>query len=53
MDKAIRKNKEMQAQGKYDLSMFLDETPCKEEELFLFETDKLLKEELQGVVNGY
>ena len=53
MDKAIRKNKEMQAQGKYDLSMFLDETPYKEEELFLFETDKLLKEELQGVVNGY
>ena len=53
MDKAIRKNKEMEAIGKYDLSMFLDETKIQDEPLYLFETDKILEDELKGVANGY
>lgn len=53
MDKAIRKNKEMEAVGKYDLSMFLDEANVQDEPLYLFETDKILEEELKGVANGY
>lgn len=53
MDKAIRKNKEMEAVGKYDLSMFLDETNIQDEPLYLFETDKILEDELKGVANGY
>lgn len=53
MDKAIRKNKEMEAVGKYDLSMFLDETNIQDEPLYLFETDKILDDELKGVANGY
>ena len=57
MDKAIRKNKEMEAFGRQDLSMFLEEKVVKEEPLYLFETDKILEEErkasLKGVANGY
>ncbi len=53
MDKAIRKNKEMEALGKCDLSMFLDETNIQDKPLYLFETDKILDDELKGVVNGY
>ena len=53
MDKAIRKNKEMEAVGKYDLSMFLDKTNIQDEPLYLFETDKILDDELKGVANGY
>lgn len=53
MDKAIRKNKEMEAFGKQDLSMFIEETPVKDEPLYLFETDKILEEELKGVAYGY
>ena len=57
MDKAIRKNKEMEAFGRQDLSVFLDEKVVKEEPLYLFETDKILEEErnasLKGVANGY
>ena len=53
MDKAIRKNKKMEAVGKYDLSMFLDETNIQDEPLYLFETDKILDDELKGVANGY
>lgn len=53
MDKAIRKNKEMEAFGKQDLSMFMAETPVKDEPLYLFETDKILEEELKGVAYGY
>jgi len=52
MDKAVRKNKEQQMFGKQDLSMFLDER-TKDEPLYLFETDKILEEELKGAVNGY
>ena len=52
MDKAIRKNKEMESFGKQDLSMFLD-TEIQEEPLYLFETDKILEDELKGVANGY
>lgn len=59
MDKAIKKNKEMEQFGKQDLSIFIPEENKNfyywntekyldepEEELFLFETDKILKEEL-------
>ena len=53
MDMAIRKNKEMVAQGKHDLSMFLNEPTIKDEPLYLFETDKILDEELKGVAYGY
>ena len=53
MDKAIRKQKDMEAFGKQDLSIFIDETPVKDEPLYLFETDKILEEELKGVANGY
>lgn len=53
MDKAIRKNKDMEAFGKQDLSIFIDETRLKDEPLYLFETDKILEEELKGVANGY
>lgn len=53
MDRAIRKNKELEAFGKQDLSMFMAETPAKDEPLYLFETDKILEEELKGVANGY
>jgi hypothetical protein len=53
MDKVIRKNKEMEAFGKNDLSMFLDDSTVKEEPLYLFETDKILEEELKGVANAY
>ena len=62
MDKAIRKNAEMEAVKKFDYSAFLNEPPVKKEKpLYLFETDKLLAEErelsefkkLKGAVNGY
>lgn len=57
MDKAIRKNKEMEAFGRQDLSMFLDEKIVNEEPLYLFETDKILEDErkasLKEVANGY
>lgn len=69
MDKAIRKNKEMEAFGKEDLSIFIDETNIQDEPLYLFETDKILEEEgvnirgkhfypntklvEKGVANGY
>nr|DAU52954.1 MAG TPA: transposase [Caudoviricetes sp.] len=53
MDKAVLKNKEMETLGKQDLSIFLDETSVKDEPLYLFETDKILQQELKGVANGY
>ena len=53
MDKAIRKNKEMESFGKYDLSMFIDETKPEDKPLYLYETDKILEQELKGVANGY
>ncbi len=53
MDKAIRKSKEMEAFGKEDLSVFLDTNPREEDTLYLFETDKILDEELKGVAHGY
>ena len=54
MDKAIRKSKEMEAIYKQDLSPFINEiTDKKEESLYLFETDKILEDELKGAVNGY
>lgn len=51
MDKAIRKNKEMELQGKYDLSMFITDTKNQDEPLYLFETDKILDEEGVNVKN--
>lgn len=45
MDKAIQKNKEMESFGRQDLSIFL-ENQNPEPKLFLFETDKILEEEL-------
>ena len=48
MDKAIRKSKEMESFGQYDLSKFPVEEKLSEEHLYLFETDKLLDEEMRG-----
>lgn len=53
MDKAIRKNKEMEAFGQYDLSIFLNEEKKEEKPLYLYETDKILAERAKGVANGY
>lgn len=53
MDKVIQKSKEMESFGKYDLSMFIDETKQEEKPLYLYETDKILEQELKGVANGY
>ncbi|MBQ9245592.1 hypothetical protein IJ182_04925 [bacterium] len=51
MDMVIRQSKEMETFGKNDLSMFMPETKVKEEDLYLFETDRILEEELKGVAN--
>ncbi len=53
MDKAIRKNKDMEARGKNDLSMFIKENVIDDEPLYLFATDKILEDELKGVAYGY
>ena len=59
MDKVIQQNKDMEAFGRQDLSIFLNENTQEEETLYLFETDKLIAEEnkkyahLKGVANGY
>ena len=45
MDKVVLKNKEMDAFGRQDLSVFLEDKKP-EEKLYLFETDKILEEEL-------
>lgn len=44
MDKAIQKNKEMEAFGRQNLSVFLEDKKP-EEKLYLFETDKILEKE--------
>ncbi len=44
MDKAIQKNKEMEAFGRQNLSVFLEDNKP-EEKLYLFETDKILEKE--------
>lgn len=44
MDKAIQKSKEMEAFGRQDLSVFLEDKKP-EEKLYLFETDKILEKE--------
>ena len=49
MDKAIRKSKDMEADGKYDMSMFLDpEKPKKK--FYYYETEKYLDEEKTTVI---
>ena len=53
MDRAIRKNAEMEELNKQDLSAFIDDKTTNEQPLYLFETDKILQEELKGVANGY
>lgn len=46
MDKAIQKAKTMEKVGKQDLTMFIDDKKCVENEsLYLFETDKILADE--------
>lgn len=45
MDKVVLKNKEMETFGRQDLSVFLEDKKP-EEKLYLFETDKILEEEL-------
>ena len=52
MDKAVRKNKEMESFGKYDLSKLIDNNPIQEKSIYLFETDRLLDEELMEVSYG-
>ena len=53
MDKAIRRNKEMESRGTQDLSMFLAESKVQEHPLYLFETDKIIEEKMKEVANGY
>lgn len=54
MDAAIKKAREMDAVGKHDLTMFIDENKQADTDaLYLFETDKILEEELQEVAYGY
>lgn len=52
MDKVIRKNKQLESVGKGDLSVFADSEPIKDK-LYLFDTDRIIEEELKGVANGY
>ena len=54
MDQVIRQSKEMEADGKYDMSMFLDGEKPKEK-FYYYETDKYLDEEddLMEVAYGY
>lgn len=54
MDEAIRKNKDMESEGKYDMSMFnSDDKPKKK--FYYYETEKYLDEdeELMEVAYGY
>ena len=54
MDQAIQKAKEMEQVGKQDLSIFIDaEKSSKGKSLYLFETDKILEEELKEMAYGY
>ena len=45
MDKAVRKKKEQKASANIDLSIFLQKENKQEQELYLFETDKILAQE--------
>ena len=45
MDKAVRKKKEQKATANIDLSIFLQKENEQEQELYLFETDKILAQE--------
>lgn len=51
MDKAIRKNKEMRELGRNDLTVFMPDLQ-EEDELYLFETDKILAEEAIKIQAG-
>ena len=54
MDKAIQKAKTMEKVGKQDLTMFIDDKKMTENEsLYLFETDKILEDELKEASCGY
>jgi len=53
MDKVIQKSKEMEKIGRYDMTAFNYEKPTKPtKKLYLYETDKILDEELKGVAYG-
>ena len=51
MDKAVRKKKEQDDFGKFDLSIFLQEEPKPKETLYLYETDKILAERNKKYIN--
>jgi len=54
MDAAIKKAREMELAGKHDLTMFIDEPKTSDaDDLYLYETDKILQEELKEVAYGY
>lgn len=53
MDRAIQKAKEMEQFGKNDLRAFISESDNTKDDLYLFETDKILEEELKEVAYGY
>ena len=53
MDKVIHKSKEMERVGRYDMTAFNYEKPKEPtKKLYLYETDKILDEELKGVAYG-
>lgn len=51
MDKAVRKKKEQDDFGKFDLSIFLQEESKPKETLYLYETDKILAERNKKYIN--
>ena len=51
MDKAVQKNKEQKQNGKYDLSMFLQEEKTNEQPFFLWETERSIYERKQEKSN--
>ncbi len=53
MDKAIRKNAQMESEGQNDLSILLGNIQPKKETFYLFKTDKVLEKELEEVASGY
>lgn len=52
MDRAIRKAKEMDRYGRQDLSALVEQIEEKEP-IYLFETDKILDQEIKGVAYGH
>ena len=53
MYKVIRQAKGMKRQRKHDLSIFLPDDTVKKSKYYLFETDKIIEEEIKEVAYEY